>query len=471
MYQDEMDKFATLLDLLQQLVDQNEYNRKMCMSLSTLAVQVKTQAAETASVTPLHRVNVDLPKEVFESELERANAQAVIESHGLLYENRRLSELLKEYESTMDTIMSKFRNHALAAAQHELTLTRHYERLIYARETSSMHTDVSNNTNIAVSVHRLGQLLRALTRSMAGEDPSEDPPSHSHPQNQQNRYVSTYPPRPYAEFEHAPSPSSSYISSLDASDAPPSIENTITLLDDLLSDQEDWAHERETEIERLERENEELRRALGIDSATAERNGWLEDEARDLLVSRYVPIHPHRSSSPGSSNGSMMGGMRGMERSGSPVLGVGMFSGMRPPPPSPFMNVPSSSSTSPPPSEQQQQASGLMGGGGGNGTGLQNALQNQISVHLSQNANSALALGVVASQARDMTGGNGGMRGVPGGRRPAMFGRGRGGAGGAGTQLAREVVGGVPGYPGAGEGGPTAGLERPWQAQVGLDLS
>lgn len=41
MYQDEIDKFATLVELLQQLVDQNEYNRKMCASLTSLAVQVK----------------------------------------------------------------------------------------------------------------------------------------------------------------------------------------------------------------------------------------------------------------------------------------------------------------------------------------------------------------------------------------------------------------------------------------------
>ena len=59
-----------------------------------------------------------------------------------------------------------------------------------------------------------------------------------------------------------------------------------------------------------------------------------------------------------------------------------------------------------------------------------------------------------------------------------MFGRGRGGAGGAGTQLARDVVGFGEGMPLGGGGGGVAGgatgaggLERPWQAQVGLDLS
>lgn len=51
--------------------------------------------------------------EVFESELEKTNAQTLIENKTLLHENRQLSLLLKEYEQTMDTVMSRFRNHAV----------------------------------------------------------------------------------------------------------------------------------------------------------------------------------------------------------------------------------------------------------------------------------------------------------------------------------------------------------------------
>ena len=54
-----------------------------------------------------------MPTEVFESELERANAQIIIENHTLMQENKQLSALLKEYEETMDTVMTKFRNHAV----------------------------------------------------------------------------------------------------------------------------------------------------------------------------------------------------------------------------------------------------------------------------------------------------------------------------------------------------------------------
>ncbi len=64
--------------------------------------------------------------EVFESELERQNAQIIIENHSLLHENRQLSMLLKEYEHTMDTIMSKFRSHAVRTNSLQIigTLTK-----------------------------------------------------------------------------------------------------------------------------------------------------------------------------------------------------------------------------------------------------------------------------------------------------------------------------------------------------------
>jgi len=51
--------------------------------------------------------------ETFESELERMNAQIIIENQTLLQENKQLSLLLKEYENTMETVMAKFRNHAV----------------------------------------------------------------------------------------------------------------------------------------------------------------------------------------------------------------------------------------------------------------------------------------------------------------------------------------------------------------------
>lgn len=57
-------------------------------------------------------VVTSIVSEIFESELERMNAQIIIENQTLLHENKQLSMLLKEYEQTMETVMTKFRNHA-----------------------------------------------------------------------------------------------------------------------------------------------------------------------------------------------------------------------------------------------------------------------------------------------------------------------------------------------------------------------
>lgn len=67
------------------------------------------------SYARVQNLSTRLSSEVFESELERTNAQAVIENHSLLHENRQLSLLLKEYEQTMDTIMAKFRSHSVSS--------------------------------------------------------------------------------------------------------------------------------------------------------------------------------------------------------------------------------------------------------------------------------------------------------------------------------------------------------------------
>lgn len=206
-----------------------------------------------------------------------------------------------------------------------------------------MQTDLTSSTAVAASLQRLSENLHSLLHSMAGEEPSE---------------------------AHKDSPARS-------------ADEELALLDRLLDNREDWAMERESEIARLEAENEELRRLLGIDRAHVAARGWLEDEARELAASRYVPIvQQHREPSPGA-----QGDLR---------AAAGM---------SPFINI----TTGAPPQGQQRPVD-----------------QMQPGMRMTQ------------------------------GRRPGMFGqRGRGG----GPAL----------WEGAAHPPPIQ--ERPWQAQVGLDLS
>jgi hypothetical protein len=51
--------------------------------------------------------------ELFDSDLERSTVALILENQGLLQENKQLTTLLTEYESTLETVMTKFRQHAV----------------------------------------------------------------------------------------------------------------------------------------------------------------------------------------------------------------------------------------------------------------------------------------------------------------------------------------------------------------------
>jgi peptidoglycan hydrolase CwlO-like protein len=52
--------------------------------------------------------------DAYESELERMNAAVIAENQSLQYDNKQLGALIKEYEQTLDTLMSTFRNRAVS---------------------------------------------------------------------------------------------------------------------------------------------------------------------------------------------------------------------------------------------------------------------------------------------------------------------------------------------------------------------
>ncbi|CAL1694291.1 unnamed protein product [Somion occarium] len=480
MYYDMENDLIRAWQLLLDLSDLNAHNQKVAAGLNNIAAGLKTKAEEVSSGFTLRRINTDISKEVFESELERTNAQIIIENHTLLHENRQLSSLLREYEQTMDTIMSRFRSHAHAAHQHEVTLTRHYENLLLARETSSVQADLRSNASISSSLQRLAQNLRNLMRSMAGEDPESSSshqaqtlqqPSLQVPDPQKDCSPSTYPPHPYPETQaHTDQPTPSDIRASSSSDGLTQEDESLL---SLLSSQSDWALEREAEIARLEAENEHLRSLLGINQAHAEERGWTLTEAYELdTISRYEPI-PKTSKDQGDgttsrdSNG-------GSQRSDSP--GLSMMSNMnmgpreQPPLRSPFDGLEDDDPPAPVPVR--------LGSRLRIPPFVQHLLDPQVQVSISPNATSTTgnlihtALGV-SSQGN----GNGGDSSLPGGRgsqgrRTAMFGggnianRGRGSA----LQFQREYAEMEAGMPQRGPPPPPF-TERSWQAQAGLDLS
>lgn len=167
----EGDFFLRAWQIINEISDQLAHNQKFTSSLLSQAESVKAEAGNLKSDFTLRRFNVDISKEKLESELERTNAQIIIENHTLQQENNQLSLLLKEYEQTMETIMSKFHIHTKAAQQHQVTLTEHYDPIL-ARE-SSPPSESAANSAMNVSLHRLSQVLQAALLSIAGHDPSE----------------------------------------------------------------------------------------------------------------------------------------------------------------------------------------------------------------------------------------------------------------------------------------------------------
>ncbi|KAF9021758.1 hypothetical protein BDZ89DRAFT_957210 [Hymenopellis radicata] len=262
--------------LVHDLSEQLAHNQKLTATLQAQANSLKNQASNNANGFVLRRFNTDISKEFFESELERMNAQIIIENQTLLHENKQLSLLLKEYESTLDTVMTKFRNHALAAQQHELTLTRHYEALFMTRENQTLSTDLTSSTNMSRSLQNLSHSLRNLLRSMAGENPEED----EHPNDSESDYDCQ-------EELITPSQLESLLNYLDKSEHYGD------------AGREDWATEREYEISRLERENEELRKMLGIDAESIAQSGInMDAEIKRMDRGRHPELSQrHRPSS------------------------------------------------------------------------------------------------------------------------------------------------------------------------------
>ncbi|KAF9270821.1 hypothetical protein L218DRAFT_889658 [Marasmius fiardii PR-910] len=264
--------------LINELSDQLAHNYKITKTLQSQANLLKNETTQISSTAfSLRRFNTDITKENFDSELERVNAQMIIENQTLLHENKQLSLLLKEYEGTLETIMSKFRNHTLAAQQHQLTLTRHYETLILARQTQDLSADFTSSVNFPKSLHRLLLNLRNLVFSISGQEI----PTHNSPDEDAN---------------------SPYVDPSELAYLLVTLENKLT--NDFDDDTSDWEVEREFEISRLENENDQLRKMLGIDSETISSVGIdMEAELRRMECGRHF-IDKHRRRGSEQSHGS-----------------------------------------------------------------------------------------------------------------------------------------------------------------------
>ncbi|KAG8831398.1 hypothetical protein FRC17_003224 [Serendipita sp. 399] len=246
--------------LVSELSDQLNQNNRVAAELHSQIQSLKEQAETTSKTTKLNRYNTDLTNELFDSEIERSTVAQIIENRSLLQENRQLASLLSEYEQTLDTVMTKFRQHTQSAIEKELALRRHYEGLLASNE-GQPSTQTYNLFTLSHSLQRLKMYLQLAAKSESGA--SIDP----------------------AVIDKIGPLSQPAVGDGQEGD----LEALARSLEEAELDEDeglDWVAEREAEIERLEKENTELRRRLGILEDTNE-NDDAERNSPSLLGLRH----------------------------------------------------------------------------------------------------------------------------------------------------------------------------------------
>ncbi|KAF7314302.1 hypothetical protein MKEN_00902800 [Mycena kentingensis (nom. inval.)] len=234
---------AKLWALIQELSEQLNQNRDVSAAIFQQTAGIKTQAVHAQTGFVLRRFNLDKSKEVYDGELERMNASVTAENIALQHDNKQLNALIREYEQTLESLMTTFRNRAKDVQERELALSREYETRLLARQEECDTQDLNTSTTIYNSLVRLSHVLRQLLHLQGGEptDP-ESPVLAADPDA---------PPRELNFDEREP------WTTLAAREPWTTVESTGA----------DHALEREIELARLEKENEELRRLLGLGDA------------------------------------------------------------------------------------------------------------------------------------------------------------------------------------------------------------
>ncbi|KAJ8520838.1 hypothetical protein ONZ45_g2386 [Pleurotus djamor] len=284
------DPMQHLWGLLTEIGEQQNQNRNLALSLHTKATDLKTQAIHTQNGFVLRRFNLDKSKEAYEAELSRMNAAMALENQSLQYDNKQLNTLIKDFETTLESVMSTFRNKAKEVQERELSLMREYETKLLQMEEEKATHELANNTAISESLSRLSNLLRQILKLQTGE--LYDAPLSAPPSSTDTPFIPEEEREPWMLAALA--------------------EKTL---------------ERDIELARLERENEELRRMLGIDPPLQRRqvyNGSGGGSNGVLHGGEAVP--PQTGSSehlPSSSDLSRMQHQQHKAQQGTRALGVG----------------------------------------------------------------------------------------------------------------------------------------------------
>ncbi|CEP19628.1 hypothetical protein [Parasitella parasitica] len=157
--------------LTNELASQQQSNQDMASTLNGQLTHLKTKAAvqtssdgkqEVIIPNPLLPEQRDQVVEDLKNRLEKAlsDQQVVIEKNQQLEkEVNELQGLVKEYESGLETITSKFRTHANATTEGQIRLRREYEALLNAEKGTTAALFIEN-TMLQTQLRQLSKSLR-----------------------------------------------------------------------------------------------------------------------------------------------------------------------------------------------------------------------------------------------------------------------------------------------------------------------
>ncbi|KAI0263928.1 hypothetical protein BC834DRAFT_884599 [Gloeopeniophorella convolvens] len=165
---------GSLFTLLSELMEQTNSHRTYTAQLHGRASEIKAQAIHSQTGFVLRRFNMEMKKEDYDAELERMNAAMMAENLALQHDNKQLNALIKEYETTLETVMGLFRQRAHEVQSQELARIREYESRLLERETEVHAASLSSETALLNTYARLSTLLRRALRALGGEAPDGD---------------------------------------------------------------------------------------------------------------------------------------------------------------------------------------------------------------------------------------------------------------------------------------------------------
>ncbi|KAL4399275.1 hypothetical protein ACI68E_003651 [Malassezia pachydermatis] len=170
----EGDVASRLWSVVQELSAQISSNKEEMESLREQLHSLQGQAVHERTGFALRRFNVDLSQEEFLSQIERLNTQLATENTKLAHETKQLGMLLREYETTLETVMGKFRAFSYAAQQHSLDLTAYYENRLNQMK-SERDTHAAKDDKVLHDIcANLGSLVRSAMMSLDGDESPQD---------------------------------------------------------------------------------------------------------------------------------------------------------------------------------------------------------------------------------------------------------------------------------------------------------